>query len=584
MSISNVFSLFAGISLFLFGMGLMGDGLKRVAGSKLETILYKLSSSPIKGILLGTGTTAIIQSSSATSVMVVGFVNSGMMKVKQAIGIIMGAIIGTSVTGWIICLSAVNGSGVFEIISTSTLTALVAVIGIILKMFSKKQKHSYLADILLGFAVLMFGIEMMSGAVEPLRDSEAFIKMLTTFSNPLLGILVGLLFTCVIQSASAAVGILQALAVTGAINFQIALPVIMGIAIGASVPVLLSALGASASGKRTAFIYLLVDTLGVIIFSIIFFSLNAFIHFSFMTATMSMVSIAALNSVFRVIIVLLLTPLIGTMEKMVTKLIPDKEEDKEKNEDFARLDERFLSSPDIAIEQARVTTIKMAELTKKALKKAISLFDNYSQSGFNKVKDLEKTLDAYEDKVGNYASKIMRSRLNGVQSRDVGAYLHSINDFERISDHALNLAEAAQEIYEKKIVFSEEAAKELKTLVAVVTETIETSFRAFTESDTIMASDIEPLEGVIDYICDKYKENHIERIANKKCEYKNGYVFNDMLTDFERIGDHCSNIGMAVRIDHKEINSQHAKSKNDIQRAGWYSDRYQEYMEQFNID
>ena len=318
MGVSNILELLGGVALFLFGMALMGDSLKKVAGNKLELILFRLSSTPLKGILLGTGVTAVIQSSSATSVMVVGFVNSGMMKVRQAIGVVMGAIIGTSITGWIICLSDLGGgaSGWLELLSTDTLTAVIAVIGIILRMFSGSSTKKHVGEILLGFAVLMFGMKAMSSSVYELRSSEVFINMLTTFSNPLLGILLGLIFTSVIQSASAAVGILQALAITGAIRFDIALPIIMGIAIGAAVPVLLSALGASADGKRTALSYLLVDTLGVIVFSAIFYTLNAVIGFSFMSMAMSAVSLALLNTVFRFVIVILLVPFITQLENL----------------------------------------------------------------------------------------------------------------------------------------------------------------------------------------------------------------------------------------------------------------------------
>ena len=335
MDISDVLALLGGVALFLFGMSLMGDSLKKVAGAKLELILYKLSSTPIKGILLGTGVTAIIQSSSATSVMVVGFVNSGMMKVKQAIGVIMGAIIGTSVTGWVICLSDIGSgaSGVLSLLSTESLSSIISVIGIILYMFSKKPSHKHVGGILLGFAVLMFGMKAMSGSVSDLRTDPAFISFLTSFSSPIFGIIAGLLFTAILQSASAAVGILQALAITGVISFDIALPIIMGVAIGASVPVLLSALGASTAGKRTALTYLLVDLIGVILFSIIFYGLNAIVHFEFMSIIMSSFTIALVNSLFRLAIVIILTPFIGLMEKMVTMIVKD-----DGDEEIAKID------------------------------------------------------------------------------------------------------------------------------------------------------------------------------------------------------------------------------------------------------
>ena len=395
MGISNVLELLGGVALFLFGMALMGDSLKKVAGNKLELILFRLSSTPLKGILLGTGVTAVIQSSSATSVMVVGFVNSGMMKVRQAIGVVMGAIIGTSVTGWIICLSDIGGgsSGWLELFSTDTLTAVIAVTGIILRMFCSGQAKKHIGEIMLGFAVLMFGMKAMSGSVYELRSSETFVNMLTTFSNPLLGIALGIVFTSVIQSASAAVGILQALAVTGAIRFDIALPIIMGIAIGAAVPVLLSALGASADGKRTALSYLMVDTLGVVITALVFYTLNAIFDFSFMSMTMTTVSLALMNTVFRFVIVAILAPFIPLLEKICKLIIKDKPEDAAVLEDFDRLEERFLDHPALAVEQSRLTVNSMAKKARENLFDAFALIDNYSDDGFAHVTDTEDIVD-----------------------------------------------------------------------------------------------------------------------------------------------------------------------------------------------
>ena len=355
MGISEVLSLLGGVALFLFGMSLMGDSLKKVAGSKLEVVLYRLSGTQLKGILLGTGVTAVILSSSATSFMVVGFVNSEMMKVRQAIGVIMGAIIGTSVTGWIICLSDIGGSssGWLELLSTETLTSIVALIGIILYMFSSDMSNRHVGGILMGFAVLMFGMKAMSGAVSGLRSDENFIGIMTDFSNPILGILVGLVFTSVLQSASAAVGILQALAITGAVSFEVAFPIIMGIAIGAAVPVLLSAMGASADGKRTALSYLVIDLFGVVIVSIIFYTVNAFVNFGFMDLTMTAVSIALVNTLFRVVIVLILAPVTGLIEKFVSLFIREDRSRDRGLHDMDRLEERFLAHPALAIEQSR---------------------------------------------------------------------------------------------------------------------------------------------------------------------------------------------------------------------------------------
>lgn len=482
MSVADVISLLGGIALFLFGMSLMGEGLKKVAGSRLELVLYKLSSTPLKGVLLGTGVTAVIQSSSATSVMVVGFVNSGMMKVKQAIGVIMGAILGTSVTGWILCLSSLEGgSGVVQLLSTEVLTGIVAVVGIILRMFTGKTSNRYVGEILLGFAVLMYGMSAMSGAVSPLRESEAFIRILTSFSNPILGILVGLAFTSVLQSASAAVGILQALAITGAVTFEVALPIVMGIAIGAAVPVLLSALGANLNGKRTAFIYLLIDVLGVLIWALLFYGANAIIHFTFLDAVMSSVSIALMNTLFRLATVIVLLPCIGLMEHMVELLFPDDGSAAEEQE-MDRLEERFLQHPALSIEQSRLVTNSMAERAEGNLLMAVGLRNRWSDKDFRMVGETESVIDRYEDKLGTYLMKITSKSLSQSQSEEVSKYLHTISDFERISDHALNISEAAKEIHDKDLQFSPEACHELDVIESAVREILSIAVGAFVET------------------------------------------------------------------------------------------------------
>ena len=584
MGVSNVLELLGGVALFLFGMALMGDSLKKVAGNKLELILFRLSSTPLKGILLGTGVTAVIQSSSATSVMVVGFVNSGMMKVRQAIGVVMGAIIGTSITGWIICLSDLGGgsSGWLELLSTDTLTAVIAVIGIILRMFSGSSTKKHVGEILLGFAVLMFGMKAMSNAVYELRSSEAFINMLTTFSNPLLGILLGLIFTSVIQSASAAVGILQALAVTGAIRFDIALPIIMGVAIGAAVPVLLSALGASADGKRTALSYLLVDTLGVIVFSAIFYTLNAVIGFSFMSMSMTTVSLALLNTVFRFVIVLILAPFIPQLEKLGRLIIRDKASGGEELQDFERLEERFLNHPALAVEQSRLTVNAMAKKAKENLFGAFALIDAYSDEGFDHVNHLEDIVDKYEDKLGTYLIHITSRELNPEQNGAVGKYLHAINDFERISDHALNIAECAKELYDKEIKFSAQGEKELKVLISAVSEIVGTAVGAFVDNDIERAYRVEPLEELIDNLCDEMKMHHIDRLQKGICTLHHGFVFNDLLTNLERVSDHCSNIAVAMIELESESFDAHEYINSLIEvRSHCFDEYYEEYSKKY---
>ncbi len=585
MGISNVLELLGGVALFLFGMALMGDSLKKVAGNKLELILFRLSSTPLKGILLGTGVTAVIQSSSATSVMVVGFVNSGMMKVRQAIGIVMGAIIGTSITGWIICLSDIGGSGAsgwVELLSTDTLTAVIAVIGIVLRMFSSDTSKKHVGEIMLGFAVLMFGMKAMSGSVYGLRSSETFIGMLTTFSNPLLGIALGIVFTSLIQSASAAVGILQALAVTGAIRFDIALPIIMGIAIGAAVPVLLSALGASADGKRTALSYLMVDTFGVIIFSAIFYTANAIFDFSLMDKSMTTVSIALTNTVFRFIIVALLAPFIPMLEKVCKLIIKDKPEDAAVLEDFDRLEERFLSHPALAVEQCRLTVNSMAEKAKENVFDAFGLIDNFSDEGFALVTHTEDIVDKYEDKLGTYLVHITSHELDPELNGAVGKYLHTINDFERLSDHALNIAECAQELHEKQISFSEAGSRELNVLISAVREIISISIDAFVRNDLETAYRVEPLEELIDNLCDEMKLHHIDRLQKGICTLHHGFVFNDLLTNLERVSDHCSNIAVAIIELESENFDAHEYINSLIEvRSHGFDEYYGEYSKKY---
>lgn len=548
MGIAEVLSLLGGVALFLFGMSLMGDSLKMVAGSKLEVVLYRLSGTQLKGILLGTGVTAVIQSSSATSVMVVGFVNSEMMKVRQAIGIIMGAIIGTSITGWIICLSDIGGntSGWMELLSTETLTSVVALIGIILYMFSGDMSRRHVGGILMGFAVLMFGMKAMSGAVSGLKDDESFVRILTDFSNPVLGIIVGMAFTSVLQSASAAVGILQALAITGAVSFEVAFPIIMGIAIGAAVPVLLSAMGASADGKRTALSYLIIDLFGVVIVSVIFYAINAFVHFGFMSRTMTAVSIAFVNTLFRVVIVMILAPMTGLIEKFVSLFVKDDKERLKGLRDMDLLEERFLTHPALSIEQSRQVINSMARCVVKNVTDALSLVDKYTKDGFAEVQKEEELVDRYEDKLGTYLVQITRLELTKQQNIMVGKYLHSITDFERMSDHALNIAECAQEMHDKKLNFSKYATHELSVLRSAVSEIVALAVKAFVEDDLSVAYRIEPLEEKIDSLCDEMKLHHINRISDGTCTLQLGFVFNDLLTNLERMADHCSNIGVAM--------------------------------------
>ncbi len=587
MSATKIISLLGGVAMFLFGMSVMGDSLKKVAGSKMEMILYKLSGNTLKGIMLGTGVTAVIQSSSATSVMTVGFVNSGMMKVKQAIGVILGAVLGTSITGWILCLNSLGGSGasVAKYFSTEILTGVVALAGIVMWMFSKKNSVKNIGGIMLGFAVLMYGMSMMSGSIAPLRSDPHFIKMLTSFSNPVLGVLAGMLLTAVIQSASAAVGILQALAMTGAVEFRMALPILMGIGIGAAVPVMLSALGASVNGKRTAFVYLVIDVLGAIICGIVFYALNAVFHFGFMNRTMTMVSIALVNTLYRLAVVIFLTPLIGVMDRIVCALFPEGEEAAAEQADMDRLESRFLDHPTLALAQTKTVIDSMAQKALKSVKYAVSLRQEYSKEKYKKVMALEAVLDRYEDKIGQYLFTINTQDINQEQANEVSKYLSVLSDFERMSDHARNIGEAVQELVEKKITLSKGAQEELKTLEKAITDISEMTIKAFIENDNFIAFQVDPLEEVIDGLCDRIKNHHVERLSRKECSLETGFVFNDLLTDYERISDHCSNIAVDIIESEQGLYGQHQYHQilNEAQDEAFHT-YYDDFQKEYSLD
>ncbi len=581
-----ILSLLSGVALFLFGMSLMGDGLKKAAGEKLELILYRLTNTPIKGILLGMAVTAIIQSSSATTVMVVGFVNAGMMKVGQAIGIIMGANIGTSITGWILCLSYIEGTdGITQLLSTATLSAVVAIIGIIFKMFVKKASYRNVGDIMLGFAILMTGMQTMSGAVSPLKSNEHFVNALTMFSNPFLGILLGILFTAVLQSASASVGILQALSATGGITFAAALPIIMGIGVGAACPVLLSSIGTNKNGKRTALIYLLNDLFGMVFWSIIFYTANAAVQFDFMEMAMTPIRIAMMNTIFRMATIIVLSPFIRTIEKTVFLLIKDSPEEQEDQADFDLLEERFLAYPPLAIAQSHQAMNGMAKKVQKNLRRSLDLLDDYSEEVYNRVQEKENLIDKYEDKLGGYLMKLTGREMTAAQSSEVSKFLHSINDFERLGDHASNISMVANELYEKKISFSKEGKYELGVLESAVLDIVDMTVSAFMEDDLAYASRIEPLRELIGILCDDLKLRHVKRLQHGKCELKQGFAYNDLLTCMERIGAHCSNVALAMMElgaadydTHGYVKSMRERKDSD------YTACFEEYEEKYDIN
>ncbi|MBQ9015140.1 MAG: Na/Pi cotransporter family protein [Firmicutes bacterium] len=588
MIIVSVIAFFGGIALFLFGITLMGDGLKKVAGDKLELFLYKLTSNAFKGMVLGVGVTAVIQSSSATSIMTIGFVNSGMMKFRQAVSIILGSILGTSITGWIVCLSAIEGAGGWvALLSTATITGIVAIIGIYLRKFTKSQVKNQVGEILMGFAVLMYGMTAITNAVKPFVETDSFMQVLTAMANPILGILVGMAFTALIQSSAAAVGILQALAMTGVLQFQEAFPMLLGIAVGGAVPVLISALGANVNGVRTALVHLLIDFFGALICGVVFYALNAVLHFALMGFTLSAVSMALLNTMFRFVVVVVLFPCVGLLEKLACAIVKDREEEKRGEdlpEPIAHLEERFIQHPALALEQSHQAIDAMALLTQQCLQDAFDLLNDYSEEGFQEVRKAEKTVDVYEDSLGAYIVQISARELSKKQNEQVYAFLHSITDFERISDHALNVAECAQEIHEKEMQFSDAAIRELKILREAITEVVSLATSAFVNSDMELAARVEPLEELIDNLCDEMKNHHVDRLQRGECVLEKGFVFNDLITNYERISDHCSNIAVGmIELDSENFDTHKYLSSLKKMKDETFTRYFEEYRDRFSI-
>ena len=585
----SIIAFFGGIALFLFGITLMGDGLKKVAGDKLELFLYKLTSNAFKGMLLGVGVTAVIQSSSATSIMTIGFVNSGMMKFRQAVSIILGSILGTSITGWIVCLSAIQGAGGWvALLSTATITGIVAIIGIYLRKFTQSQVKNQVGEILMGFAILMYGMTAITNAVKPFCETDSFLNFLSAMANPLIGILVGMVFTALIQSSAAAVGILQALAMTGVLQFQEAFPMLLGIAVGGALPVLISSIGANINGVRTALVHLLIDVFGSLICGVLFYALNAVFSFSLMSFTLSAVSMALLNTLFRFVIVVVLFPCVGLLEKIACAIVKDKPEEETPGEKLpepiANLEERFIQHPALALEQSHQAIDAMATLTQQCLQEAFDLLNNYSVDEFQKVRKAEKTVDIYEDKLGEYIVQISAGELSKKQNEQVYAFLHSITDFERISDHARNIAECAQEIHEKEIQFSDAAIRELRVLREAITEVVSLATSAFVNNDMELAVRVEPLEELIDNLCDEMKNHHVERLQRGECALEKGFVFNDLITNYERISDHCSNIAVGmIEMESDMFDTHKYLSSLKKMKDETFTRYFEEYQERFSI-
>ena len=553
MDIFGVLTLFGGLALFLYGMDTMGQGLEKVSGGRLEKILEKLTSNPIKAVLLGAGVTAVIQSSSATTVMVVGFVNSGIMKLSQAVGVIMGANIGTTVTSWILSLTGIESSNFFiQLLKPSSFSPILAVIGIIFMMFSKKERKKDIGTIMIGFAVLMFGMETMSDAVKPLADVPEFTGILTMFSNPILGLIAGAVLTAVIQSSSASVGILQALCATGAVSYGTALPIIMGQNIGTCVTALLSSIGANKNARRAALVHLYFNLIGTAIFMVVFYAINAFVHFAFLADAATPVGIAVIHSCFNVAATIVLFPFSEGLVPLACMTIPEAAgpaaaaAQEETQDEFGLLDVRFLDTPAFAVEQCRNMTVRMAKLAKAALFMSVELLDEYDEKKAEAVAALEDRVDHYEDELGTYMVKLGSRHLSKNDSSTISLLLHCIGDFERISDHAMNLMEAAKEKHEKQMEFSKKAQKELSVFTSAVKDILELSIQSFENNDGGTAALVEPLEEVIDDLNTCVKANHIRRLQKGKCTIEQGFVLSDISTNYERVADHCSNIAISV--------------------------------------
>lgn len=584
MDIFGVLSLFGGLAMFLFGMDIMGKGLERQAGNKLQSLLEKLTSNPLKGFVLGLGVTAIIQSSSATTVMVVGFVNAGIMQLKQAVGIIMGANVGTTVTSWILSLSGISGDSFFiKMLKPSSFTPILAVIGIILFMTSKTDKKKNIGTILLGFAVLMFGMDQMSGAVKPLTDVPQFTNLFTLFTNPVLGIIVGAVLTAVIQSSSASVGILQALSVTGAVTYANAVPIIMGQNIGTCITALLSSVGANKSAKRAAAVHLYFNIIGVIVFCILFYSAKAVLNFSFINDPVSQVGIAVVHTAFNVTATVIILPFSNFLVKLACMTVKDKENETNA-EDSISLDERFFAVPAVAVSHSEQVAVKMFKISNKAVTEAISVIKSFSNEKVSDIENLETEVDKYEDVLGSYLVKLSNKDMTDSDSRRISRILHTIGDFERISDHAVNIKKAAQEMKEKGISFSSEAKIELNVLEEAIKRILEISENAFEKNDVAEAKKVEPLEQVVNELARTVKSRHVERLKNGTCTIELGFVLSDLINNYERIADHCSNIAIAII----EVNRGSFDTHGyiiDIKESkdGDYTNMYNEYRKTYAL-
>lgn len=586
MDIFNVLTMFGGLALFLYGMNTLGDGLSKLSGGKLERILEKMTNSKTKAVLLGAAVTAVIQSSSATTVMVVGFVNSGIMKLSQAVGVIMGANIGTTITSWILSLSGIESENfIVQLCKPSSFSPIFALTGICLILFSKKEKKKDIGTILIGFAILMFGMDTMSAAVKPLAGVKKFTDILTMFSNPVLGMLAGLVLTAVIQSSSASVGILQALCGTG-LGFSSALPIIMGQNIGTCVTALISSVGANKNARRAALIHLYFNLIGTIIFMAGFYAVNAVVDFSFMEKNATELGIAVIHTAFNVIATVLLLPFSNGLVKLACLTVRDEavRETGNVDKDFMLLDYRFLDKPSFAVEQCKRVSIEMANISKKSIMMAISLLKDYNEEVRKQIIECEEKVDKYEDELGTYMVKLSGRSVSEEDSKSLSMLLHCIGDFERISDHALNLCETAREMHEKKISFSVSAEKEIAVYTNALKNIVNITCDVFNRGDISEAVNVEPLEEVIDSLTQKLKKRHVLRLRNGECTIELGFILSDIIANYERVADHCSNIAVALIQIHDDGFDTHEYLENVRSEDNEvFMDKYKEYKKMYKL-
>ena len=579
MDIFSVFTLCGGLAFFLYGMTTMSKSLEKMAGGKLERVLKRMTSNPFKSLLLGAGITIAIQSSSAMTVMLVGLVNSGVMELGQTIGVIMGSNIGTTLTAWILSLAGIESESVFvNLLKPENFSPVIALVGIILIMGSKKQKRRDIGRILVGFSILMYGMELMKDSVSPLADMPEFSSLLTAFNNPLLGVLVGAVFTGVIQSSAASVGILQALAMTGSITYGMAVPIIMGQNIGTCVTALISSIGVNRNAKRVSVIHISFNVIGTVVGLILFYGGNLLFHFPFMNAAVGAVGIAFCHTVFNVFTTLLLLPFSRQLEKLARKVV----QNEDKAEQFAFLDPRLLRTPGVAISECVNMTNAMGALAHQNLLYAIQQLSGYSEDRKAEIIANEDKLDVYEDRLGNYLVQISQHGVSMDDIRTVSRLLHAIGDFERIGDHALNLQESAQELHEKGLSFSESAHGELQVLLAALEDIMSRAFSCFDAASVEKAREVEPLEETIDRLIEEIRMRHIRRLQSGDCTMQLGFILNDLLTNFERVSDHCSNIALSV-IEEKDSSVDRHAYLNDLKDEGSFTSSLNQAIQTYQL-